>query len=213
MTSDNNVQKKCSFCGESIPVGAGRCPYCGSILEVTFENNYRIIPLENPTTNQAEDAKPYDADQMQVEQNAEVNLNTSESQDTVNQQGETGLSGSPVYQGGLEQQAEPKSHIQGSERPYYNNKYIPDRIFEKNMRNPLSNGMKVFLTALFILIPGFGQLAGIITAIVFMNSEGDSDRKSFGVALLVLSLIMFVFACIGCFILAIYASSFNQLNY
>ena len=40
MTLENNMQKKCGFCGESIPVNASRCPYCGSILEITFENNY-----------------------------------------------------------------------------------------------------------------------------------------------------------------------------
>ncbi len=136
MTSDNNVQKKCGFCSESIPVGAVRCPYCGSILEVTFDNNYRITPPENPTIKVGTD-----------------------------------------------------------------------------MRSPLSNGMKVFLTVICTIIPGIGQLAGIITAIVFMNSEDDSDRKSFGVALLVASLIMFVFACIGCFILVIAFSSSNQFMY
>ena len=78
--------------------------------------------------------------------------------------------------------------------------------------NPLSNGMKVFLTVLFTIIPGVGQLAGIITAILFMNAEGDSDRKSFGVAILVASLIMFVLSCIGCFITIIAISS-NQVYY
>jgi hypothetical protein len=54
---------------------------------------------------------------------------------------------------------------------------------------------------------------GIIAAIVFMNSEGDKDRKSFGVALLVASLAMFVLACIGCFVvLIIYSSAIKQLG-
>jgi len=65
----------------------------------------------------------------------------------------------------------------------------------------------VFLTVLFTLLPGIGQLAGIITAIVFMNADGDKDRKSFGVALLVACLILFVFACIGCFVISIASQS------
>ena len=35
-----NAQKKCDFCGESIPVSANRCPYCASILEVTVDNTF-----------------------------------------------------------------------------------------------------------------------------------------------------------------------------
>ena len=83
-------------------------------------------------------------------------------------------------------------------------------------RPPLGNGLKVFLTVIFTLIPGLGQLAGIITAIVFMNTDDDPDRKSFGVAILVASLIMFVLACIGCFIAAVAFSmnqSFGNLKY
>jgi len=221
LTSENNVQKKCGFCGESIPVRAGRCPYCGSLLEVVFENNYRINPVENPTDNQAEaekpdisdGIKPDDAGQIEAEQKPDADPNASVLQDSVSKQENSGLIGSPMTQRRTEQQPESRNRLEGNERPYYNNRYIPERGFENKNKNPLSNGMKVFLTALFILIPGFGQLAGIITAIVFMNSEGDSDRKSFGVALLVLSLIMFVFACIGCFVLTIYASSINQFNF
>lgn len=68
-------------------------------------------------------------------------------------------------------------------------------------RAPLSNGMKVFLTLLFALVPGIGPIAGIITAIAFMSSDEDSDRKSFGAALLVANLALFSLACLGCFLL------------
>jgi len=76
-------------------------------------------------------------------------------------------------------------------------------------RQPLSNGLKVFLTVLFTLVPGIGQLAGIITAIVFMSTEEDSDRRSFGVALLVSNLILFVLACIGCFTVFLIAQNMS----
>ena len=68
-----------------------------------------------------------------------------------------------------------------------------------NGKAPLGNGMKVFLTLVFALLPGIGQLAGIITAIAFMSSNDDSDRRSFGSALLVANIIMFVLMCLGCF--------------
>lgn len=75
---------------------------------------------------------------------------------------------------------------------------------------PLSNGMKVFLTALSAVIPGIGQLAGIIIAIVFMNTEDDADRKSFGVALLIASLVVFIFSCMYCLIMVMALGATKQ---
>lgn len=86
---------------------------------------------------------------------------------------------------------------------------LPDG-YREYRKPPLGNGMKVFLTILFTMIPGLGQLAGIITAIVFMNADDDADRKSFGVAILVASLIMFVISCLGCFIAAVSLSTFQN---
>lgn len=220
MTSDNELQKKCGFCGEGIPAGARRCPYCGSILEFVPDNDYKLEQSET---------KPSDGDysgqvkmeQQQIGQNAETdNRNTGEYQ---------GNAGAPEYTGG--QFAEPQTgpgaapHSSGPDqqirynaqahseyKPYGGGGYPPNYNYSSGMKEPLSNGMKVFLTVLFTVLPGIGQLAGIIAAIVFMNSDGDRDRKSFGVALLVASLVMFVISCIGCFILMIAISS-GQMNY
>ncbi|NLH96913.1 MAG: hypothetical protein GX477_06200 [Clostridiaceae bacterium] len=76
-------------------------------------------------------------------------------------------------------------------------------MMKSGVRAPLSNGLKVFLTLLFAMVPGFGQIAGIITAIVFMSSDDDSDRRSFGTALLVANLALFILACLGCFLLGL----------
>lgn len=75
---------------------------------------------------------------------------------------------------------------------------------------PLSNGYKVFLTVISTVIPGFGQLLGIISAIIFMNSDDDSDRRSFGVALLIATSIMFIFSFICFFVIILAAGSLKQ---
>jgi hypothetical protein len=74
---------------------------------------------------------------------------------------------------------------------------------KKQERNTMGNGLKVFITLICALIPGLGQLAGVILGIVLINMEGDSDRNSFGITLLVASLIMFVISCIGGFVLVL----------
>jgi len=191
LTSDNNNQKKCGFCGENIPAGAGRCPYCGSILEVTFDNSYRIEqPEEKPVSGDPDGQE--NTEQQQIGQNNVTNPVP------------------PVGRPG--QQSEYSTQMHNAYKPYNGGSYPPNYNYGGGVKQPLSNGMKVFLTVLFTVLPGVGQLAGIIAAIVFMNSDGDSDRKSFGVALLVASLVMFVISCIGCFILMVAISS-NQMNY
>ncbi len=55
---------------------------------------------------------------------------------------------------------------------------------------PLSNAVKVLLSIIAV-IPGIGQLTGIIASIIFMSDDRDTDRKSFGKALLAASLILF----------------------
>lgn len=70
---------------------------------------------------------------------------------------------------------------------------VPDKI---TAASRLSNALKVFITVVCTVVPGLGQLAGIIIAIIFINSDDDEDRKSFGTALLISSLIVFVITCI-----------------
>lgn len=79
-------------------------------------------------------------------------------------------------------------------------------------QKPLSNAKKVFLTALSSIIPGFGQLIGIICAIVFMSDETDSDRRSFGKALMVSSLIIFVVISICCILYGLLVYSVMMTN-
>lgn len=176
MENSNDNIKKCSFCGMDIPGNASRCPYCSSLLDIKIDDRNYFNENEEkqiPVVNEEEPAE-YNVN-PQAKATGE---NMPESKPAVNY----------------------SSYGQGNDGNYRQNYSVPNG--SGYSREPLSNGLKVFLTILFTLIPGLGQLAGIITAIVFMNSDDDKDRKSFGVALLVASIIMFVLSCIGCFVLA-----------
>ena len=93
---------------------------------------------------------------------------------------------------------------------YGENLYPSSGIQEPFPEKSLSNGMKVFLTVITSVVPGLGQIIGIIIAIIFMNSEEDFDKRSFGVALLVSSLIIFVVACLSCFVAILAAGKIYQ---
>lgn len=198
--SNYNSLKKCMFCGESIPSGAVRCAYCGSILEVT------VTQFDQPDETQAEAIhRDQDIGKTQYENDTQADANSGDTVTPQEQTSEEGTqwNGNPISQGnGSHIQPQPYKPIQGYSGPNYQNRYQNQ---QDGDGTSLSNGLKVFLTILFTVIPGIGQVAGIITAIVFMSSA-QKDRKSFGVAILVASLIMFVLSCLGCFIFSIFAS-------
>ncbi len=234
MNYNNDSQKKCGFCGETIPAGASRCPYCGSLLEVTFGNGYgsdqpnqpsepglNSFPGEPAGFDNSQvggiESTPVNNDASNPAQSPESSWNQTQTQpqepapDRTQPQEQAPAQYQP-QQGGQGQWQNPERPVQDYQRPYYQNRPQQGPRYDKPA---LSNGLKVFLTVLFTLLPGIGQLAGIITAIVFMSSEGDNDRRSFGVALLVACIIMFVLACIGCFILSLASASlpFNNGNF
>ncbi|NLL70550.1 MAG: zinc-ribbon domain-containing protein [Epulopiscium sp.] len=64
---------------------------------------------------------------------------------------------------------------------------------------PLNNWIKVLLSVLVPAIPGLGALVGLIFGIVFMAKE-DIDRKTFGRALLTVSIIFILFFCSCAFV-------------
>ncbi len=68
-----------------------------------------------------------------------------------------------------------------------NKEYQPAPV---SVPRPLGNAIKV-LFSIIAVIPGIGQLTGIIASIIFMSDDRDTDRKSFGKALLAASLILF----------------------
>lgn len=180
----SNANKKCSYCGEEIPAEAGRCPFCGSLLDVVVDiDSTPLNTLEQPVYTFVNDAEEQDAS----------GTNVSEPSENIPL---------PAAQPGIPAGHQPAQPRVPAPQPSYS-----------SAKNPLSNGMKVFLTLLFSFIPGAGQLAGLITAIVFMNTDDDPDRKSFGVALLIAMLIMFVLSCISCFLVIMVFSLYSSNVY
>jgi hypothetical protein len=169
--------KSCSFCREEISIGLRRCPYCGSLLEVEKQDNSVSYPnLQNFNSDM-------NVTQMCVEQNDDGTIVIKEceekSADKENENDEF-QAVKNITQNPVPSKASDVNNINGS----------------------LSNGLKVFLTIICTIIPGFGQLIGIIISVIFINSE-NSDRNSFGVALMVASLLFFLISCIAVFILVV----------
>ena len=73
---------------------------------------------------------------------------------------------------------------------------IKDYVYKAEVRHsleytkPLSNGLKVIITALSMM-PIVGQFMGTFLGI-FFSTYDDNDRNSFGKALIILSVIMFM---------------------
>jgi hypothetical protein len=74
----------------------------------------------------------------------------------------------------------------------------------KNVVNgTMNNWVKVILTALSVLIPGLGQIVGIIAGLIFVGNDLDYDKRTFGAALLTVSIITFLILSIFWFIMAL----------
>lgn len=69
--------------------------------------------------------------------------------------------------------------------------------------NFISNWTKVILSALSVLIPGIGQIVGIIIGLVFVSDDINSDKRSFGAALLTVSVVAFIISVCFWFIFAL----------
>jgi len=69
--------------------------------------------------------------------------------------------------------------------------------------NFMSNWIKVIITALAVIVPGIGQIIGIILGLVFISDDSNADKRSYGVALLTVSVVVFIISAIFWFIFAL----------
>ena len=67
----------------------------------------------------------------------------------------------------------------------------------------MSNWLKVILSAIAVFIPGIGQIIGIIIGLVYVANDLNSDKRSFGAALITVSIIVFVLSSFFWFIFAL----------
>ncbi len=232
MNNFGNGRTVCSFCGEDISANAKRCPYCGSLLasdnsiksdevkddlDSSFSQiqDKRNDPYENSfdydsTVNSEDYTKGFSYQERDYGDDVQEELSERETDEKLNdieKPSDTGafnIGGNQAQQGvdyvpkvkngdGLRQQGYQGFGVSGQNTA---------------LKPSISNAMKVFITSICSLVPGLGQLIGVIIAIVFMNSEGDTDKRSFGVALLVNSLIVFVVSCLACCVLiAVFSES------
>lgn len=210
-------QRKCNYCGEEIPESNRRCPYCGSLIEVGANNGYQngnsFQNIPGSTESAGDTRNTGDAGNAGFSENAlntgntvnsekpecaESTLNTGDTVLQVNRANNgIGCAGvhntSPVINPAADIKSPAISNRTENtvNLPKYGNLGVNAVTWPK----PIGNGLKVFLTVIFTIIPGIGQLAGVITAFVLMSSDNDPDRRSFGTALLIASLLMFVIAC------------------
>ena len=78
--------------------------------------------------------------------------------------------------------------------------------------NQLSNIVKVLIVVGICIIPFVGWIGGIIAGIIFMNNS-ESDSKSFGKAILILSIITVIWSMLCCVILAAFnVRIFNTID-
>jgi len=177
--------KKCGFCGEDIAADFRRCPYCGSLLNLKNESDNAVDTESVPISNNIESYE-------NVSMNFDVeHINNSSS---INSEEGTSLQNPG---------AEENRSYYGIKTDMVRNREYPGNTDKKT----LSNAKKVFITTICNMVPGFGQLVGLIIAIVFLNSEEDEDKRSFGVALLITSLIVFVISCLFYLLLGVFFTS------
>ena len=156
--------KKCEFCGEQVHIRSKKCPFCENVL------SEEPIIVDEPEV--VEESVTETQEQV-TEANAEENQEVSQQQ--------------PISQTSPESKfnvmvgtGEPKDYIYKAE-VRHSVEYV----------KPLSNWVKTFLSA-FCVMPFFGQILGAFFGVYYSASE-DADRRSFGSALITLSILIFLF--------------------
>ena len=160
--------KKCEHCGEQIHIRSKKCPFCNEIVaEVPVEVEENLEAQEN----------------IEIEEYAENKINE--------QEGASETSTEEAFDE-FKKNNELKENVNfavGNGEP-------KDYVYKAEVRHsieyvrPMSNWYKVFISA-FCTFPIFGQLIGSFLGVYYVTNE-DNDRKGFGKALIVLSVVMFL---------------------
>ena len=158
--------KKCEHCGEEIHIRSKKCPFCNQtvseVAPITEEVKEENDVIEE-TVNEVKEETP------------EATSNENES---VNYEKDN-MAMPPHINIEVGDNGQPKDYV-----------YRAEVRHSLEYTKPLSNMAKVFISALCTL-PIMGQMIGGFLGVFFSTYE-DSDRRSFGRALIFLSIFMFV---------------------
>jgi len=205
---------KCPFCGYEMDKKLNRCENCASILDINIQPEDETTSALDLTNKKVEEQPEINAEEkaeeqpeMKSEEKEEVKIE-EEAVETSRERTEETLTNSEKTQSG----AKGNSSIYGDtfiNQPY--NAYNKINNLNPPVSKPLTNGMKVALTTLCVLLPVIGQFIGLVLSIIYMNSDEElkdcDDRRSFGLALLIACVIAFVLSAFGGFLLLIFIAA------
>lgn len=159
--------KKCEHCGEEIHNRSKKCPFCNQIVAEVVEEPVTETE-EVLTENKEKEVKNEETIEETIkEENTNSSFNNSEN-------GKVPFVNYAVTDG------EPKDYV-----------YKAEVRHSLEYTTPMSNALKVFLSAA-CTFPVFGQFIGAFIGVFFLTYE-DTDRRSFGKALILLSVLLFLF--------------------
>ena len=199
----NGNYEKCCYCGEEIDVNTRRCPYCGSLLEIQ-RNRTKVDPVKST------DSADMEFNKIEVSISQDYHESTpSETEDNAKEDSAANKNDKYVPNFQLVNYVKPERENANEIRKSYYSTVDSSKSVETGSDKNLSNGMKVFLTVFCTVFPGLGQLVGVIIGAIFVASE-DPDKRSFGRALLIVSLIFFVISFIAYFMIIVLLSSIGR---
>ncbi len=172
-------------------------------LDLTHENNINSVEQQTVSNEEVSDIRSdgthEEAFDVNIESNQQVATN-------VNKQTDMNSALNEAKRIGNVTQAYNRRPNQ-TELNYNQISYLERQMLLNNNNSSgikaLSNWTKVMLTSLSVLLPGIGQIIGIVLGLVYVANDRDADRRSFGAALITVSIIAFIIAAIFWFIFAL----------
>lgn len=177
--------KKCEHCGEKIHIRSKKCPFCNQTVAEVPEEVIKEDEVEKEETEVTENKEEID----KVEEDNQANFNddffapkesTTVFWEKTNNSRNYDPSDPARANIPLGPNGEPRDYI-----------YRAEVRHSLQYERPVSNLVKVFIAALCTM-PIIGQLIGVFLG-VFFSTYDEYDKKSFGRALIALSVCMFAF--------------------
>jgi len=178
--------KKCEHCGEKIHIRSKKCPFCNQTVAEVPEEVIKEDEVENENIEEIENKEEENPNELEEENQSKIDdsfiggESTTVFWEKTNNSRNYDPSDPSKVNIPLGPNGEPKDYI-----------YKAEVRHSLQYTTPMSNLAKVFIAAL-CTIPVMGQLIGIFLG-VFFSTYDEYDKRSFGKALIFLSIFMFAF--------------------